>query len=67
MLRGSGSRFVGRLPALAGVDVAGVPIRPVVLRSRRFVLAMTRLSASRRRLCQRGEVEAPVPVLEAAS
>ena len=40
----SGGRLLGRPPLLARDDVGGVPLRPVVLRSSPFVLAMVSLS-----------------------
>ena len=48
--------LLGSPPALARDDVGGVPIRPVVLRSGRFVLAMVLLCLSQK-LCQRRDVE----------
>ena len=46
----------GVSPALARDDVGGVPPRPVVLRSGRFVLAMARLCLSQK-LGQRRDVQ----------
>ena len=46
--RGVVGRVLGRAALLARDDVGGVPVRPVVLRSGRFVLAVA-FSASRRR------------------
>ena len=59
--------LVRSLPALAGDDVGGVPCRPVVLRSGRFVLAMALLCLSQK-LCQSRKVQvAEVLVREAVS
>ena len=48
--------FFGCLPFLARNDVGGVPARPVVLRSRRFVLAMMLFCLAQKR-CQRCYVQ----------
>src|SRR2546430_5964931 len=48
--------FFRCLPVLARYDVGGVPTRPVVLRSRRFVLAMMLLCLAQK-LCQRRDVQ----------
>ena len=58
--------LVGRLAPLARDDVGGVPPRPVVLRGRRFVLAVVLLCLSQQ-LRERRDVRCRTPVREAAS
>jgi hypothetical protein len=48
--------FFRCLPVLARYDVGGVPARPVVLRSRRFVLTMMLLRLAQK-LCQRRDIQ----------
>src|ERR671912_2442813 len=50
-------RSLGTVSSLARNDVFGVPVRPVVLRSGRFVLPMT-LLCFLQKLSQRGDVRA---------
>ena len=54
--RGILGRLLGSPPALARDDVGGVPLRPVVLRSGRFVLAMALLCLAQK-LGQRRDVQ----------